>query len=288
MEVADRYLSAIEDGRRHLIDALAGVQQYRTACLAAAYSGDWVAEPPVETPLDDIAHVQSGLAKGRTNGVVLTEVPYVRTANVQAGFLDLDVIKTLPVTPEQREKHRLQHNDVLVLEGGDADKVGRGWLWQSELGECLHQNHVFAVRTNAARLLPRYLAYFLNSPQGRRYFLSCAKQTVNLASINKKQLKALPVPVPRLEAQQFIVDRLDQQLGGADTYERHLRKQLAAADALERSVLAEAINGRLVTRPASSSVAASALLEELQTARSVALLEATEARKKRRAVPVGR
>ncbi len=73
----------------------------------------------------------------------------------------------LHVTREQGAKHCLREDDVLVLEGGDADKVGRGWIWSGEITNCLHQNHVFAVRPDQQLpLLPRFLAYYVNAPQG--------------------------------------------------------------------------------------------------------------------------
>jgi type I restriction enzyme S subunit len=283
---ADDHLADIAQGKKHLLEALDGVERFRMACLAAAFEGSWTDGDFVETALDEVAIVQSGLAKGRAKGDEVAELPYIRTANVQAMHLDLEVIKTIPVTDAQRLKHRLQRDDVLVLEGGDADKVGRGWLWQSELEECLHQNHVFAVRADRQRLHPKYLAYFINAPQGRRYFLGCAKQTVNLASINKTQLRALPLPLAPVETQATLVERLDRQLAAAATYETSLGEQLVSADALERSVLAEAVQGRLTSDfggdPAPSLAAA------LREKRAEAAALAKTSRKNGRAVPVGR
>jgi type I restriction enzyme, S subunit len=218
------------------------------ACLAAAFDGAWSSPTsgglPI-VPLDDLAFVQSGIAKGRPSDDATHELPYIRTANVQAGYLDLAVIKTLAVTWKQREKYRLQDEDVLVLEGGDADKVGRGWIWEGQLAECLHQNHVFAVRTGE-RLLAKYLAHFLNAPQARAYFLGCAKQTTNLASINKRQLKALPVPVPEVVQQAALVAMLDRQLAAARKQEAALSAHIEDATRLDAALLNQALNGGLV------------------------------------------
>jgi type I restriction enzyme S subunit len=199
-----------------------------TALLPATSSGaENLAYPRASVrPLSEVAAIQSGLAKGRPGASTALELPYIRTANVQAGRLDLSEVKTLRVTAEQSEKHRLRHEDVLVLEGGDADKVGRGWLWESQVPDCLHQNHVFAVRTDRTQLLPRYLALFINSPRARAYFLACAKQTTNLASINKRQLAALPVPLVPLAQQHAVVDWVEQEIARID----------AGAVALERAV----------------------------------------------------
>jgi type I restriction enzyme, S subunit len=228
----------VSEGAQRFRLALAGLTKYQASCLGAAFSGG-----PIRL-LDELAYVQSGIAKGRPGDGDLIEMPYIRTANVQAGYLDLDVIKTLDVTEQQREKHLLQDQDVLVLEGGDADKVGRGWIWESQIPGCLHQNHVFAVRTGEV-LRARFLAHYLNSPQARRYFLSCAKQTTNLASINKRQLRALPVPVPPLSEQDDAIALLDAQLAAARRETASLRSQLSWADQLDASILHSALGGQL-------------------------------------------
>lgn len=218
--------------------ALDGAQQLRAVCLAEAFGGE-------TRPLEDLAHIQSGIAKGRPASAELFEVPYIRTANVQALRLDLEEMKTLSVSAEQRQKHRLEPDDVLVLEGGDADKVGRGWIWSGEVPGCLHQNHVFAVRADAEQLVPRYLAYYINAPQARRYFLAVAKQTVNLASINKTNLRELPVPAPPVEEQRKTVEVLDRRLTAITAMAAGLRERLVDAELMRLSTLHAAYSGQL-------------------------------------------
>jgi type I restriction enzyme S subunit len=267
VEALSCQLQRVEVARESLEQTLIRLGLYRAACLSTAFA---VPEADAATrlaPLEAISTIQSGLTKSRPRRGELLELPYIRTANVQAGYVDLAQIKTIPVTEGQRRKHQLHRGDVLVLEGGDADKVGRGWIWDGEIEECLHQNHVFAVRPKAASLMPRYLAYFINAPQARTYFLSCAKQTTNLASINKKQLQALPVPMPSLTEQQAAVERLDRQLDGARRYEAELRSQLSRTDALRQSLLNQAFAGRLVPQ-ASSDEPASELLARIKAERS--------------------
>src|SRR5262249_47557213 len=102
-------------------------------------------------------------------------------------------------------RYALQDGDVVLTEGGDFDKLGRGFIWHSEVPDCVHQNHIFAVRPNRKRLLPEFLAYLTQSIYGKRYFLSVAHKTTNLACINTTKLKALPVLLPSLHDQQKIV-----------------------------------------------------------------------------------
>jgi len=160
---------------------------------------DW---PTVQ--LQTVAQVRTGVAKGKKGLKDPVELPYLRVANVQAGYIDLREVKTIEVEASQIERYALKAGDVLMTEGGDFDKLGRGDVWDGQIAPCLHQNHVFAVRPDPAKLNPHYLAEFASSEQGRKYFLACAKRTTNLASINSSQLKAFPIPLPSLEQQTEI------------------------------------------------------------------------------------
>lgn len=163
------------------------------------------------TPLEVTSEIASGVAKGQKYGSRRTEeVPYLRVANVQDGYLDLSEIKSIQALPEDIKALTLQIGDVLMTEGGDFDKLGRGAIWQGAISPCIHQNHIFRVRLNAFAILPIFFTYFLQTPYAKDYFLKCSKQTTNLASINMTQLRATPVPIPPMSAQQsfarFIAD----------------------------------------------------------------------------------
>ncbi len=159
--------------------------------------------------LDSLADVASGVTKsGAQRESLLNTVPYIRVANVQAGFLNLDEIKTIRASDQEIAKLQLKDGDVLMTEGGDFDKVGRGALWCGEITPCIHQNHVFRVRLDRKKLLPEVFHYFLQSPMAKRYFLRCAKKTSNLASINMTQLKLLPTLLPDMPLQESFVHKI--------------------------------------------------------------------------------
>ena len=193
-------------------------------------------------PLNELADVVSGVAKGRKfNGEQPMTVPYVRVANVQAGYLDLSELKTIEALPNEVEELSLKKGDVLLTEGGDIDKLGRGAMLDRDLPGCIHQNHVFRVRCGRSKLLPEYFASYLLSAEARYYFRRCAKKTSNLASINMGQLRALPVPVPSLPLQDEFAERVKEirELESAQTRSR------ARLDALFASLLDKAFKGDL-------------------------------------------
>ncbi len=159
-----------------------------------------------EVPLSDLAEIRTGVTKGRRlNGQHTVKVPYMRVANVQDGYLDLGEVAEIEVLPADVQRYRLRDGDILITEGGDPDKLGRGAVWRGEIDPCIHQNHVFCVRVNAAKILPEYLCLLIGSARGKRYFLRAAKQTTGIATINKSQLSLFPVLVPPMGLQKDFV-----------------------------------------------------------------------------------
>jgi type I restriction enzyme S subunit len=163
-----------------------------------------------EVPLGDVTDISSGITKGRKvpSGVVRS-VPYMSVANVQSMRLDLSVVKEIDVSEAEIERFKLRKHDLLLTEGGDPDKLGRGTLWGDELPECIHQNHIFRVRAGS-EVDPGYLKWAVASEQGRGYFLRSAKQTTGIASINMTQLRRFPLPLPPLAEQRKIAEVLDE------------------------------------------------------------------------------
>jgi len=171
--------------------------------------------------LSDCAIVQTGIAKGRkVDPEDAIELPYLRVANVQDGYLDLTEMKTITIRKKERERYGLQDGDVVLTEGGDFDKLGRGFIWHGQIEECVHQNHVFAVRPNTNRISSEFFAYQSQSPYGKAYFLSVAHKTTNLACINTTKLKAFPVLLPSQDEQLEIVGAcqcIDDKIHAAQT-----------------------------------------------------------------------
>ena len=160
-------------------------------------------------PLTECAVVQTGIAKGRkVKPDEAIELPYLRVANVQDGYLDLSEMKTITIRKSEQQRFSLQDGDVVLTEGGDFDKLGRGFIWNGQVADCVHQNHVFAVRPDTSRFSSEFFAYQSQSPYGKRYFLSVAHKTTNLACINTTKLKAFPVLLPSPDEQQEIVKTL--------------------------------------------------------------------------------
>ena len=160
--------------------------------------------------LEDFAMIQSGIAKGKKiKSDSSISIPYMRVANVQDGYIDLTEIKELTVSLEDSRKYSLSKGDLLLTEGGDPDKLGRGSVWYGEVDPCIHQNHIFCVKPNPDISKPEFLSKLIGSERGKKYFLRAAKQTTGIATINKTQLRAFPALIPPMELQEAYVSKLE-------------------------------------------------------------------------------
>ena len=233
----------------------------------------------VWTTLRTISELRGGITKGqkRRQEDVVRRVPYLRVANVQRGKLDLDEVKEIEATEEEIEELKLIRGDILFNEGGDRDKLGRGWIWEDQLPLCIHQNHVFRARIIGDHMHPKLLSWYGNS-NGQKYFLAQGKQTTNLASINMTKLGALPVSLPPQAEQAHIVAEVDRLLSITDEAENAIHIQLARAEVLRRAVLKAAFVGKLVPQDPKDGTAAE-LLEAIRKAKAEAAERAELARK---------
>lgn len=193
------------------------------------------------TTIGDIAEVTSGITLGKDLARFETvTLPYLRVANVQRGYLDLTEIKYIDVKLQEKDKYVLLNGDLLLTEGGDADKLGRAAIWHGQIPNCIHQNHIFRARPIGAILSTEWLMLYINSSYGRGYFWESSKKTTNLASINSIQLKGCPIPLPPLAEQRRIMAKVDQLLRLCAELEAKLQAGQAHGQRLTAALLASA------------------------------------------------
>jgi type I restriction enzyme S subunit len=195
------------------------------------------------TTLDALAAIKGGITKdqNRKPAAPTRSVPYLRVANVQRYHIDLTEVKEIIATEDEIEELMLKSGDILFNEGGDRDKLGRGWVWNDELPECIHQNHVFRARLYVEDLNPKLISWYANT-FGQKFFFDEGKHTTNLASISMSKLKGLPVPIPPPAEQMRIVAEVDRRLSVIEELEATVSANLQRATHLRQSILQRAFS----------------------------------------------
>jgi type I restriction enzyme, S subunit len=207
----------------------------------------WISEIPEGwqlVSLKRICEIHTGLTLGKTYTGPLIERPYLRVANVQDSHLDLSDVTMIEVPESVAHGVELRSGDVLMTEGGDLDKLGRGTIWNGEIPQCLHQNHIFAIRCFRHKLSSAFLAYLTASQYGRDYFEATGKRTTNLASTNSTKVGLFPIPLPRIEVQDAICHFLDAKLAEVKRIVGGIETQIATLVAYRKSLIHECVTGQ--------------------------------------------
>ena len=213
--------------------------------------------------LIDVATLQTGVMKGKHYTGETVQLPYLRVANVQDGFLNLEEIKEIEIEVGKVSRYLLRKGDVLFTEGGDFDKLGRGTVWEEQIPNCLHQNHIFVVRPDEGILNPYFLSYQAGSKYGKDYFLRCSKQTTNLASINSTQLKEFPVKIPPMLEQLEIVALINDLVDIENRAKDVILRAIEHIDIIKKAILHQAFCGQLGTNNPNEESAYSLIIKIL-------------------------
>ncbi|MEN2421610.1 restriction endonuclease subunit S [Streptomyces rimosus] len=209
--------------------------------------------------LGELAEVVGGVTKDKKkqSDPDIPEVPYLRVANVQRGRLVLDSVHEIRVPTAKADQLRLRSGDVLMNEGGDRDKLGRGWVWEGQVENAIHQNHVFRARIRGDLIKPELLSHYANGMG--RWFEANGKQSTNLASISLRKIKSLPVPVPPRGEQDEILQRIKESLAQIDRMAKAVAIARLRAAGLRNGLLRKAFSGGLVPQDPADERAATLL-----------------------------
>lgn len=272
VEKIDSLTGKSRRARDHLVHIPRLVEKYKQAILAAAFRGDltrdWREARGLPTPrsvlLGDVAEGfnYGSAAKSAKEG----RVPVLRMGNIQDGKLDW---ADLVFTDDAAEiaKYALKEGDVLFNRTNSPALVGKTALFNGER-EAIYAGYLIKVRCKA-ELLPAFLTYCINAPNGRAYSWAVKTDGVSQSNINAKKLAAFRFDLPSTEEQAEIVRRIEAALSWINRITVDASSARKLIGHLDQSVLAKAFKGELVPQNPIDEPA-SALLERIRTERAAA------------------
>ena len=212
------------------------------------------------TRIGNIFNHTSGKQQSSSNKGGGTPQKFITTSNLYWGHFILDNIKVMNFTDEEIKTCSATKGDLLVCEGGAG--YGRSAIWNEDYDICL-QNHVHRLRPCVSGIC-EYVYHFI-------YLL---KESNNLASVgtampglSANRLKGLLLPFPPLSEQRRIVEKLAELLQQIEKYNIVQNKldelNTTIKDCLKKSILQEAIQGKLVPQLAEEG-RAQELLEQIK------------------------
>ena len=154
------------------------------------------------TTFPTVAHVELGktLDKVKNTG---TYYPYLRSVNVQWGYVDLSDVKEMKFEPEEIERYTIKKNDLLICEGGD---VGRCCVWNKN-ESILYQNAIHRVRFYNSINCNFYM-YFMMYLEAKGT-LKRISNGVTIKHLTNTVLTNITIPLPPLAEQERIVNAVE-------------------------------------------------------------------------------
>jgi type I restriction enzyme, S subunit len=210
---------------------------------------EWIGRVPAHWEVKRLkffSAVQSGLTLGKTySGKNVGSYPYLRVANVQYGYFKLDDVAEIRLPTYLALQYIVRSGDILVTEGGDIDKLGRGTVWEGQIDPCLHQNHIFAIRANKEIASEYFVSLVMGADYGRKYFTHTANKTTNLASTNKSKLGNFPLAIPPIDEQNALVDRANKISLEIDKLLSKVSSEVEKLYEFKSTLIAEAVTGKI-------------------------------------------
>lgn len=270
------------DGCRERLDRVGPlIKRFRQSVLSEAFSGrltaDWrLRQSGVDTPfvaarklLGTVGDISGGLTKNGRRDALPLRRPYLRVANVYANELRLAEVDDIGLTDAEFAKTRLQRGDVLVVEGnGSLSQVGRAAIWNDEVVNCCHQNHLIRWRAKSG-CVAEYVLLYLLSMAGRRQIEDVAKSTSGLHTLSVSKVGAITLPVPSVDEQAEIVRLVQRLWAFADKLQARLVAATSLVDRARPATLAKAFRGELVPQDPNDEPA-DMLLARIRAERGVA------------------
>lgn len=210
---------------------------------------EWLGKVPAHWRVVRLKHactLQSGMPKGKPSSSTSVFAPMLRVANVQDGWLNLEDVHSVPVERDQYHRFLLRTGDVLMNEGGDRDKLGRGAVWRGEVPGCIHQNHVFAIRPRTVE--PEWLTLVTSASYARFHFFQVAKQSTNLASISSTNIKETPLVVPPPEERAAIMSHVGSMVSRMARATELAEKQKLLLQERRAALISAAVTGKIDVR----------------------------------------
>ena len=184
---------------------------------------------------------------------------YITTSNLYWDRFELDNLKEMHFSESEVEKCTVIKGDLLVCEGGD---IGRAAIWPYDYPMCI-QNHIHRLRAYAP-ICTRFFYYLFDLYKHAGWI---GGKGIGIQGLSSNAIHVLLFPLPPLAEQYRIVDAIDALQPYADSYagvESNLEKlNTTFPERLKKSILQEAVQGKLVPQDPSDEPA-EALLERIR------------------------
>lgn len=195
----------------------------------------------IETVLTDTRYGTSRKCNAADNAT-----PVLRIPNVTDGQVSFDDLKYCDLDSSERERLALEAGDLLVVRtNGSPDLVGRCAVFEGAPRPCAFASYLIRMRVDRRRASSRFMAFFLSSTHGRDAISAIRRTSAGQFNVNSENLRGIQVPLPPVDTQERIAERLQEQQVVARSIAVEQAVRLSEAATLRAAVIRRAFAGEL-------------------------------------------
>jgi type I restriction enzyme S subunit len=180
--------------------------------------------------LGSLFDIQQGKSVSPKSRKGISPQPFLRTANVFWGQIDLTKLDQMDFNDTEINKLLLKADDLLICEGGD---IGRTAIWENQIPLCMYQNHLHRLRTSRENVIPRFYMYWMQASLTLFGLYEGTGNKTTIPNLSMSRLSSFVVPVPEKKEQLFIVlvmNKIQQAIA-------HQEKFIEKTKELKRSLM---------------------------------------------------
>jgi type I restriction enzyme S subunit len=193
-----------------------------------------------EASLGQLFDVQQGKALSPQARQGQSPRPFLRTANVLWGKLDLETLDRMDFDQAEAERLALKDRDLLVCEGGE---IGRTAIWRGEVPNCMYQNHIHRLRRKLADVEPEFVMYWMQAAFLSLRLFGGAGNKTTIPNLSAARLKMLFVPKPSPEEQRAIAGVLAKLQRAVELEDRRIAALKELKSAAMAKVFRDGLSG---------------------------------------------
>lgn len=247
----EELLSELDKGEETLQTIKKQLEIYRQAVLKEAFEGKFTSgvSPIYKTLNEFIEKPRYGTSKKCTHEKKENSTLVIRIPNIDTnlGIITYHDVKYAIFDFKELETLDLQEGDLLVIRSnGSVSLVGRtAYVRDIDQGNTFAGYLIRLRIKDRKRLSPKYLQLYLSSFKARVYFEGVAKSTSGVNNINAQEISNISLPYIGITQQELIIKEIESRLSVCDYIEQMVDSAIEQADALRKSILKHAFEGRL-------------------------------------------
>lgn len=185
----------------------------------------------------DIGEVQGGRQRSPSAKGQLR--PYLRVANVYAGYIDYSDVLEMPFEDDEFERFSLEPGDILLNEGQSLELVGRSAIFDGPRNAYAFQNTLIRFRPGKS-VVSSFAATLFSWLLFSGKFSEIATKTTSIAHLGVSRFSDLEVPLPPIADQL----RISACVKAIEDGISNIRQRMIAARQRRHALMQRLLTGR--------------------------------------------